>query len=106
MSTKWRSFEMLVPRRFNDGRDVPGERISQAILEIVDHFGAAGHGIQPIVGLWQNGGVLYQDDLARIAVDVTDLPPNREWMKQFKARWKQKLDQLEIWMVSYRIKLE
>jgi len=27
-------------------------------------------------------------------------------MKAFKARWKAKLEQLELWMVSYRIEIE
>lgn len=31
---------------------------------------------------------------------------NRTWMKAFKARWKGRLEQLEIWMVSYRIDIE
>jgi hypothetical protein len=44
---------------------------------------------------------LYQDDLAKIVVDVPDLKRNRDWMKLFKSRWKRKLDQLEIWMISY-----
>jgi len=27
-------------------------------------------------------------------------------MKKFKTKWKKKLQQLEIWMVSYRIDVE
>jgi len=42
----------------------------------------------------------------RLFVDVPDMPKNRAWMKEFKARWKKKLKQLEIWMVSYRIEIE
>ena len=106
MSNRWRRFEVLLPRQFNDGRDVPGEWVSLAILEVVDRFGAASHETQSIEGRWLRGGVMYQDDLARIVVDVPDLKGNRDWMKKFKARWKLKLDQLEIWMVSYRIELE
>ena len=41
MSTKWRRFEVMLPRQFNDGRDVPAEWLSLAVLEIGDHFGAA-----------------------------------------------------------------
>jgi hypothetical protein len=96
----------MLPRQFNDGREVPGDWISRAILEIVDHFGAASHETQSIEGHWHSGGVLYQDDLARIVVDVPDLKSNRLWMKRFKADWKKRLEQLEIWMVSYRIELE
>jgi hypothetical protein len=39
-------------------------------------------------------------------VDVPDSPRNRQWMKQFKDRWKVRLEQLELWMVSYRIEVE
>jgi hypothetical protein len=39
-------------------------------------------------------------------VDVLDTAKNRRWMKQFKERWKQELEQIDIWMVSYRIEVE
>ncbi len=39
-------------------------------------------------------------------VDVPDTVSNREWMRKFKARWKRRLEQLELWMVSYRIEIE
>jgi hypothetical protein len=41
MSSKWRRFEVLLPLQFNDGRDVPGDWLADAVMEIVDHFGAA-----------------------------------------------------------------
>jgi hypothetical protein len=106
MSSKWRCFQSLLPRQFNDGREVPAEWISQAILEIVDHFGAASHETQRIEGHWQHGDMLYRDDLARIVVDVPDMLENRKWMKAFKAKWLARLEQLEIWMVSCRIDVE
>jgi hypothetical protein len=106
MSSKWRRFEVMLPRQFNDGREVPGEWISLAILEIGDHFGAVSYETQIIQGHWQQAGVEYRDDLARIIVDVPDKKEHRAWMKAFKARWKEQLEQLEIWMVSYRIEIE
>jgi len=27
-------------------------------------------------------------------------------MKQFKVRWKERLEQIDLWMVSYRIEVE
>jgi hypothetical protein len=106
MSSRWRRFEVLLPLRFNDGRDVPGEWIAEAVLEIVDHFGAASYETQKVEGHWRHSGILYRDDLIRIVVDVPDSPRNRQWMKQFKDRWKVRLEQLELWMVSYRIEIE
>src|SRR5512135_1652709 len=87
MSNRWRRFEVLLPLRFNDGRDVPAEWLAEAVLEIVDHFGAASYETQKVEGHWRHGGVLYRDDLVRVVVDVPDSAKNRQWMKQFKERW-------------------
>lgn len=42
----------------------------------------------------------------RLVVDVPDTPQSRQWMKGFKRRWKTRLEQLELWMVSHRIEVE
>ena len=42
MSSRWRRFEVLLPVQFNDGRPVPEDWLAEAVLEIVDHFGADG----------------------------------------------------------------
>jgi hypothetical protein len=96
----------MLPRQFNDGREVPAEWISLAVLEIGDHFGAVSYETQVIEGRWQQAGVVYSDNLARIVVDMPDRKGNRTWMKAFKERWKKKLEQLDLWMVSYRIEIE
>ena len=106
MSNKWRRFEVLLPLQFNDGRAIPADWLADALLEIVDFFGAASYETQRVEGHWSHEGILYRDDLVRLVVDVPDLKKNREWMKRFKQRWKQKLEQLELWMVSYRIEIE
>ena len=105
MSSRWWRFEVLLPLRFNDGRDVPGEWIAEVVLEMVDHFGAASYETQKVEGHWRHSGILYRDDLVRIVVDVPDSARNRQWMKQFKDRWQVRLEQLELWMVSYRIEV-
>jgi len=96
----------MLPRQFNDGRDVPPEWISLAALEIGDQFGAVSYETQIIEGRWQQAGVVYRDNLARVYADMPDTKENRSWMKAFKKRWKEKLEQLDIWMISYRIDIE
>ena len=44
--------------------------------------------------------------LVKIVVDVPDSADNRGWLRNFKARWKARLDQLELWVVSYTIEVE
>lgn len=106
MSSKWRRFEVLLPLQFNDGREIPPDWLADAVLEIVDHFGAAGYETQKVEGHWRQGEVVYRDNLVKIVVDVPDSAAHRNWMKQYKARWKARLEQLELWMVSYRIEID
>jgi hypothetical protein len=77
MSSRWRRFEVLLPLRFNDGRDVPPDWLADAVLEVVDHFSAASYETQKVEGHWRHSGVIYRDDLARIVVDVPDSAANR-----------------------------
>ena len=106
MSSKWRRFEVLLPLQFNDGREVPSELLADAVLEIVRHFGAASYETQKVEGHRRHGGIVYRDDLVKLVVDVPDSSKNRQWMKKFKERWKKRLDQLELWVVSYSIEVE
>jgi hypothetical protein len=106
MSNKWRRFEVLLPLRFNDGREVQAEWIAEAVLEIVEHFGAASYETQKVEGHWRHGSTMFRDDLIRVLVDVPDTSENRAWMRAFKVRWKVRLDQIELWMVSYSIDVE
>jgi hypothetical protein len=106
MKCKLRRFEVLLPARFNDGEEVPDDLLGEAVNEIIDQFNAVAWYKDAAVGYWQQGGKLFRDNLGLVVVDVPDTAKNRKWMKAYKARWKERLDQLEIWMVSYRIDVE
>jgi hypothetical protein len=106
MKSKSRRFEVLLPVRFNDGQDIPDEMLGEAMTEIVSKFGAVSFRKDAVEGQWQHESMVYRDDLACIVVDVPDTASSRKWMRAFKARWKMRLDQLEIWMVSYPIEIE
>ena len=106
MSSSWRRYEVLLPLQFNDGREVPGEWIAEAVLEVVDRFGAASYETQKVEGHWRQGGISYRDTLVRLVIDIPEAGENRLWMKEFKARWRTRLEQLELWVVSYQIDIE
>jgi len=106
MSSNWRRFEVLLPLQFNDGRDVPSDWVAEAVLQIVDHFGAASYETQKVEGHWRQGGILYRDTLVKLVVDSPDSPENRDWMKRFKDQWKARLEQLDLWLVSYPIEID
>ena len=106
MSSKWRRYEVLLPVQFNDGREIPSEWLAEAVLEVVDQYSAASYETQKVEGHWRHSGVLYKDNLVRIVADFPDTEDNRDWMRQFKQRWKERLEQIELWMVSYSIDVE
>ncbi|HEX3314649.1 MAG TPA: hypothetical protein VHR72_07135 [Gemmataceae bacterium] len=106
MSSKLRRYEVLLPVRLNDGSEVPRELIGDALNEIVARFDAVSFECEIVEGRWRSGGVIHRDDLSRIIVDISDTAANRKWMKAFKERWKERLDQLELWIVSYRIDVD
>jgi len=85
---------------------VPAELLAEAVLEIVDHFGAASYETEKVEGHWRHGGVLIRDNLVKLVVDAPDVVTNRRWMKEYKERWRSRLDQVELWMVSYAVEVE
>jgi len=85
---------------------VPAELLAEAVLEIVDHFGAASYETQKVEGHWRHGGVIVRDNLVKIVIDTPDLGSSRRWMKEFKERWRSRLEQVELWMVSYAVEVE
>jgi hypothetical protein len=106
MSNKLRRFEILLPLQFNDGREVPSDWLAEAVLEIVEKFDAASYETQKVEGHWRHQGILYRDNLVKIVIDAEDEEANREWMRDYKARWKEKLEQLDLWLVSYTIDVD
>jgi hypothetical protein len=94
-----------LPLRFNDGQPVPDELVADTLIELKQRFGAVSHQTQVIRGLWQHEGQAFRDDLARVLVDVTDLPENREFFPEFKERMKNRFRQVDIWVTTYLIEV-
>lgn len=63
MPSTLRRFEILLPLQFNDGRDVPHELLADAVLEVVDHFGAISYYDNLIRGHWKHEQIVYRDNL-------------------------------------------
>ena len=106
MSSKLRRFEILFPQQYNDGSEIQRKLRGQALKEIVNQFGAASFEPTAIEGYWHHEGILYTDTLSKIVIDVADTEANRQWMRDYKARWKLALDQLDLWLISYEINVE
>ncbi len=105
MSRTVRRFEVLLPLRLNDGTPIPEDFISDTLIELEERFGAVSCETQTIRGRWRSDGQSYRDDLIRVFVDVSDIPENREYFVECKARLMVRFQQLDIWMTTYLIEV-
>ncbi len=105
MSRSYRRFEILLPLRFNDGRDVPDEIIAQTLEELQDRFGAVSCESQTIRGMWRHEGQTYRDESVRVFVDVLDDPASLAFFRDFKERLKSRFGQIDIWMTTYPVEV-
>jgi len=103
MSDSFRRFEILLPRRFNDGRAVPDEFIADTLLELRTQFGAISSETQTILGQWQQEDQLYRDELVRLFLDVPDTVDNLQFFIDYKETLKTRFDQRDIWITTYLI---
>ena len=105
MSSLSRRFEILLPRRFNEGQAVPEELIADALLELEQQFGAVSSETQIIRGLWRHEGQSHRDELVRVFVDVPDAAESRQFFVEFKERLKARFRQIDIWMTTFPIEV-
>lgn len=97
MSSSFRRYEILLPLRFNDGREVPAELVAQTLLDLEGRFGAVSSETQTIQGRWRHEGQAYRDDLVRVFVDVVDTPESRQFFVEFKEVVKARFAQIDVW---------
>ena len=56
-------YEILLPRRYNDGRCVPAALLRQTFRDLEARFGAVSAEGQTILGAWRQGEKIYRDEL-------------------------------------------
>ncbi len=64
MKSKSRRYEVLLPVRFNDGRDVPDELLGEAVNEIVEQFNAVTFHKEAAEGRWRHDETWFREEPA------------------------------------------
>jgi hypothetical protein len=103
MSRSLRRYEILLPRRFNDGTAVPDNLIADTMLELEVKFGSMSSESQVIHGHWQHLGESFRDELVRVFLDVEDTPEYRQFFVEYKETLKGRFRQIEIWVTTHVI---
>jgi hypothetical protein len=78
-------YEVLLPVRYNDGREVEKSKHRACLIEASTQFGGATLEPQRLLGRWLFEGQDFTDSLLRLIVEVEDSPGCHEWF----AAWKE-----------------
>ena len=101
----FRRYEIILPTRHNDGRPFEPEQHYQTAEELVARFGAVSYLPEPIQGIWRHAGARYEEPNLRVFVDVEDTPDNAVFFAELKEKLKARFEQIDIWIVSYEIRV-
>src|SRR5665213_4095807 len=99
-------YEILLPLRHNDVREVEAEKLLQTKNELAGKFGALTVDPHPVEGRWTQSGVVYEDMLLKFVIDVErDTDDIQQFCRTYKEQLKQRFAQLEIWIVAFPIRI-
>jgi hypothetical protein len=101
----FRRYEIILPTRYNDGTPVPEDEFWEVTKELVAQFGATSYLPEPFQGFWVHQGQTHADKNVRLFVDVEDTSENAAFFQQIKAMLKERFRQIDIWIVSYDIRI-
>jgi len=101
----FRRYEITLPTRYNDGKPIEPGKYLATRREIAARFGALTFLPQPVHGEWTQQQERYEDVNLRIVVDVEDTPENSDFFVSLKQTLRQRFQQLEVWIVSYEIRI-
>src|ERR1041384_5857021 len=101
----FRRYEITLPTRYNDGRPIEPEKYLMTRRDIAARFGSLTFLPQPVHGEWTHQGTHYEEANMRIIADVEDTQENTEFFIELKGKLRHRFQQLEIWIVSYEIRI-
>ena len=102
-----RKYEIYLPLKYNDGKDIEPEKIRQIKEELIAKFGAitASSRSSPYQGTWKYGGVEYIDDIIKVEIITPDDKLTKGFLKDFKERLKESLQQIDILITTHGIQV-
>jgi hypothetical protein len=97
-------YEILLPLTYNDGTPIEAEKFDQTAEELCERFGGISQDTVRVFGTWIYGGVRYRDELLRLRLD-TDDPSTTSFLKTQKEIWKERFQQIDIWITAAEIEI-
>jgi len=102
-----RKYEIYLPLKYNDGKAIESEKIVGVWDELAEAFG--GITVSPLSapyqGRWKYGGVEYIDEIIKVEVVAMNDKAAKEFLKEFKERLKESLQQIDILITTHGIQV-
>lgn len=98
-------FEVLLPRRYNDGADIEFEKFKLTWTELIERFEALTVEPTPRHGYWTHELERFEDDLVKLVLDLDDTEATEQFMRDYKRRLKERFEQIDIWIVAFPIRI-
>src|SRR5437867_12687935 len=101
-----KKYEIYLPLKYNDGREIEAEKIKQVREELIAVFGAltVSSLSAPYQGSWKYGGVMFVDDIIKIEIITADDKKAERFFRSFKERLKRLLKQIDILITVQQIR--
>lgn len=99
-----RKYDIYLPLKYNNGESIESEKIVRVWDEL---FG--GITVSPLSapyqGRWKYGGVEYIDEIIKVEVVATNDRAAKKFLKEFKERLKESLQQIDILITTHGIQV-
>ena|ERR1043166_5047291 len=101
----FRRYEIILPTRYNDGAPVEPEKFLSTYEELVSEFGALSYQPEVLRGIWTHQSQRFEESNVRLVIDVKDTQQSSEFFRKYKQTLKERFRQIDLWIVSFEIRL-
>ncbi len=101
----FRRYEIILPTRYNDGSLVEAEKVAGVLQDLSTRFGGVTFHPEHLRGTWIHEGERFDESNVRLIVDVEDSEENAEYFVRYKQVLKERFRQIDLWIVSYEIRI-
>jgi len=98
-------YEIILPTRYNDGSPVESDKFDDVLQEIGERFGGVTFFPETLRGVWLHEGQRFDESNVRLVVDVEDSPENADFFVSYKRTLKDRFRQIDLWIISYEIRI-
>jgi hypothetical protein len=99
--------EILIPRRYNNKKLIPGSKLAETLRELTDRFGGSSNDKSVVEGRWVeivDGKKVYYKDRNRVLMILCDdSPENHDFFVAYREKLRKRFEQRSILIVISKV---